>query len=362
MSDLLKVSDTESLFRTFAVVYRHENLLKAFRKSRKGKREKASVAKFEANLLEALHLLNHMLVQKTYKMSPYLVFEVYEPKKRTVMSAAFKDKIVQHSLCDNVLKERFSRSFILDNYASQDNKGTHFGLDRMEEFMRRFYRLHGMNGWVLKCDIRKYFYSIPHDILKQTVRKFIADADTLWLIDLIIDSTESSGIPIGNQTSQWFAVLYLSGLDHYVKEKLEIKYYGRYMDDFYLIHESKEYLQHCRHEIERIVSELGLSLNNKTNIFPIRNGIDFLGFHLYLTETGKVIRKVRRKSKSNVRRKLKRMKGLLEAGKITENKIQLSYDSWRGHAEKGNTYHLIRDMDAYFNKLFKEGENTCHKN
>lgn len=107
MSEFLKVSDTQNLLQDYEKVYGHENLLKAFKKSRKGKRGKASVAKFEASLLEALHLLNHMLVQKTYKMSPYLEFEVFEPKKRTVMSAAFKDKVVQHSLCDNVLEERF---------------------------------------------------------------------------------------------------------------------------------------------------------------------------------------------------------------------------------------------------------------
>jgi hypothetical protein len=294
-------------------------------------------------------------------MSPYLTFEVYEPKKRTVKSAAFKDKIVQHSICDNVLDEKLSRSFILDNYATQRGKGTHFGLGRLEEFMRRFYRLNGVDGWVLKCDVTKYFYTIPHDKLKEQLRKHVTDTDTLWLIDLIIDSTESPGIPLGNQTSQWFAVLYLNGLDHFIKEKLGIKYYGRYVDDFFLIHESKEYLQHCRREIERYIGELGLTLNNKTNVFPLKNGIDFLGFHTYLTETGKVIRKVRRKSKNNVRRRLKKLKGLLVRGDITIKMIQGSYQSWRGHAQHGNTYHLVHKMDGYYTKLFKESEEKCPK-
>ncbi|MDR1736246.1 MAG: RNA-directed DNA polymerase [Oscillospiraceae bacterium] len=345
----------------FEKVCGFKSLHTAFKKSRRGKRGKDSVAKFEANLLEALHLLHVMLTGKTYRMSPYLTFEVYEPKRRTVMSAAFKDKIVHHSICDNVLEERLSKSFILDNYATQRGKGTHFGLDRLEGFMRQYYRLHGMDGWVLKCDISKYFYSIRHDVLKEQLRKFVTDTDTLWLIDLIIDSTESPGIPIGNQTSQWFAVLYLSGLDHFIKEKLGIKYYGRYMDDFFLIHEDREYLQKCRGEIEKRVSELGLSLNNKTNLFPLRNGIDFLGFHTYLTETGKVIRKIRRKSKNNARRRLKRMKGLLVKGGLSFKKVQSSYQSWRGHAQHGNTYHLVRDMDAYFTKLFKECEEKCPK-
>ena len=120
----------------------------------------------------------------------------------------------------------------------------------------------------MKCDISKYFYSIQHEPLKQMTRKYIKDPDILWLVDLIVDSTENPGIPIGNQTSQWFAVMYLSGMDHFIKEKLGIRYYGRYMDDFYLIHEDKAYLQYCRGEIEQYVARLGLRMNKKTNIFP----------------------------------------------------------------------------------------------
>ena len=234
-----------------------------------------------------------------------------------------------------------------------DCEGTHFGLERLEGFMRRFYRVRGVDGWVLKCDISKYFYNIKHDALKSLIRKYISDPDCLWLLDMIIDSTEGNvGIPIGNQSSQLFALLYLSSLDHMIKEKLGIKFYGRYMDDFYLIHEDKEYLRYCWKEIERHVNELGLSLNAKTNIYPLKNGIDFLGFHSYLTESGAVIRKVRRKSKNNARRRLTKMRGLLEAGKITPEKVEQSYKSWRGHASKGNCYHLIRNMDQHYNKLF----------
>ena len=229
--------------------------------------------------------------------------------------------------------------------------------------MRRYYRKNGIDGWILKGDISKYFYSIRHDTLKTLIRKKISDPDVLWLCDMIIDSTEGNvGIPIGNQSSQLFALLYLNGLDHFVKEKLGIKYYGRYMDDFFLIHEDKEYLRHCREEIEARVGDLGLSLNAKTNIYPLRNGIDFLGFHTYLTETGAVIRKVRRRSKNNMKRKLKKMRGLVERGKITTATVEQSYQSWRGHAAKGNCYHLIRRTDHYYANLFKQKEAAqCQK-
>ncbi|MPM85036.1 hypothetical protein SDC9_132113 [bioreactor metagenome] len=180
---------------------------------------------------------------------------------------------------------------------------------------------------------------------------------------MIIDSTEGNvGIPIGNQSSQLFALLYLDGMDHYIKEKLGIKFYGRYMDDFFLIHEDKEYLRHCREEIEKHVGALGLSLNGKTNIYPLKNGIDFLGFHTYLTETGGVIRKVRRRSKNNMKRKLKKMGDLYAAGRIDKKTVEQSYQSWRGHASKGNCYHLIRRTDHFYNKLFNsKEEGKCRK-
>lgn len=362
----------------FERVYDFGNLYAGFLKARRGKRQKESVAKFEANLLEALCLLSEMLKNKTYHPSDYFVFKVYEPKERIVMTNAFKDKVVQHSLCDNIYEPAFSRAFIRDNYASQRGRGTHDGLYRLEEFMRSYYfsrkargeaecREEGLprqspqeagyaDGWVLKCDIGKYFYSIQHEPLKAMVRKYIRDPDILWLSDMIIDSTANPGIPIGNQTSQWFAVMYLSGMDHFIKEKLGIRYYGRYMDDFYLIHEDKAYLQYCRGEIEKFVGELGLRLNQKTNIFPLRNGIDFLGFHTYLTDSGKVIRKVRRSSKCNEQQKLKKQRGLLDAGKITLTQVEQSYGSWRSHAAKGNCYHLIRQTDALFKNLFKESK------
>lgn len=170
---------------------------------------------------------------------------------------------------------------------------------------------------------------------------------------MIIDSTEGPGIPIGNHTSQWFAVLYLSGMDHMIKERLGIKMYGRYMDDFYLIHPDKDYLRYSLEEIKKYLVPLGLELNQKTAIFPLTQGIDFLGFRTYLTDTGKVVRKVRRESKNRIQRKLKKYRHLLDEGRIDFETILQSYSSWTGHAEHGNSYHLIRKTDDLFFNLFK---------
>lgn len=339
----------------YSTLYEFDNLYNAYKKARKGKRWKGATVKYEMNALEATLYLQHLLKTKNYKMGKYNVFKVYEPKERVIMSTTFKDKVVQHSLCDNIIEPALERTFIYDNCASRRNKGVHFGLDRLSGFLREFHRRHGCDGWVLKCDISKYFYSIDHNVLKSQLRKHIQDEDIIELLDVIIDSTDNPGIPIGNQTSQFFALLYMNGLDHFVKEKLRIKYYGRYMDDFYLIHEDKQYLQYCRREIEGYVGNLKLRLNNKTAIFPIKNGLNFLGFHTYLTESGKAIRKLRRDSKQRMRRKLKKFKELYAARKITKEEINASFESWKSHASHGHCYHLIRNMQKYYDELFEEG-------
>lgn len=345
-------------------IYDFKNLYNAYRKARKGKRWKEAAVKFEINLMEAILLLKTQLKTKTYTLSEYNVFKVYEPKERLVMSNSYKDKVVQHSLCDNVLEPILTKTFIYDNYASQIGKGTDLGLNRLKYFMGRYYRQNKTaDGWVLKCDIRKYFYNIDHEKLKSMLRKYISCQDTLWLLDMIIDSTEGNvGIPIGNQSSQLLALLYLSGLDHFIKEKLGIKFYGRYMDDFYLIHKDKEYLKYCRKKITEYVARLGLELNDKTCISPLKNGIDFLGFHTYLTESGKVIRKLRQTSKNNMRRRLKKFKKLNAEHKLPKKRIECSYNSWVGHAKRGNCYHLIKDMNKLYDNLFKKEESKkCQK-
>lgn len=344
----------------FEIMADFNRLYSAYLKARKGKRWKYAVVRFEVNLLENLMALHFLLTSRKYRPSPYNCFLVHEPKVRLIMYNSFRDKIVQHSLCDYVLEPLLSKTFIYDNYASQKGKGTHFGLDRLKMFMQRYYRQFGADGWVLKCDIRKYFYSLDHDVLKSQLRRVIHDPDVLWLLDLIVDSTEGPGIPIGNHTSQWFAVLYLSGMDHMIKERLGIKFYGRYMDDFYLIHPGKDYLIYCLGEIKKFLDPLGLELNHKTAVFPLSQGIDFLGFRTYMTDSGKVVRKIRRDSKNRIRRKLKKFRHLLDEGRITFETVVQSYSSWTGHAEHGNSHHLIRQTDELFFTLFRKEMEEYH--
>lgn len=290
----------------------------------------------------------------TYHPHPYNVFRIYEPKERIIKSIIFRDKIVQRSLCDNVLEPAFEKTFIFDSYACRKSKGTHAGIKRTEEFFRRHYRQHGTEGWVLKCDIEKYFDSIDHAHLKRMVRKHIFDERVLQLLDLIIDSNPGGkGLPLGNQTSQWFSILFLSDFDHFIKERLGVKMYLRYMDDFVLIHPDKAFLQDCKKALEEYLASLGLSLNYKSHIFPIKNGVDFLGYHLYLTDTGKVVKKVRRDSVKRIKRKLKKYKLLYRQGKRTRKDIEQSYNSWKSHASHANTYYLLEKMDELYEQIFE---------
>lgn len=296
--------------------------------------------------------MRESLINKTYTVSSYGEFIIYEPKKRIVKSGSFKDKIVQHSLCDNVLLPEAGKHFVENNFAGQIGKGTLFGLDHLRDDMLQFYTEHGIKGYVLKCDITKFFYTIDHKILKDIIQKYFSDEDILWLCDLFIDSTkEDIGIPLGNQISQVFALMYLDGLDHLITEKLQIKYYGRYMDDFYLIHEDKKYLEYCLAVIQNYIHSLKLTLNGKTQIIPFKNGINFLGFHTYITRDGKAIRKLKGENKRKIKKRLLNNSELVKSGRMTKEKFYESYNSWRNHASHGNCVKLIHQMDNYVAKL-----------
>lgn len=187
--------------------------------------------------------------------------------------------------------------------------------------------------------------SIDHQILYELCKKaFVQNEDVLHLIKVIIDSydfEEEKGIPLGNQTSSWFALYYLDGLDRLIKEKLQIKYYTRYMDDGVLLHTNKDYLKYCLKQMKQYVQqERKLEFNQKTQIVPMSQGVDYLGFHFYLTETGKVIRRLRTSNKKRMKRKLKRFRHAYREGKITQEAVHRSLVSYCGHLSHGNTYHL----------------------
>jgi len=324
-------------------VYDFLNLYKAHLAARRGKRNKTDVIRFEMNLAQNLCKIHEQLKSKTYFPHPYKHFMVYEPKARSIYAPDYADRVVQHCLCDNIIMPTLEPRLIYDNAACRKGKGTHFSLDRLSGYMRAFHRQYGTRGYILKCDIKKYFENIHHDVLKYKLM-LIFDVDTYNLLSNIIDSyhhTPKAGLPLGNQTSQWMALYYLDVVDRLIKEKLKIKYYVRYMDDFVLIHRDKNYLQYCLSKIRQLCGEqLFIELNQKTQIFPLKNGADYLGWHLYLTETGKVIRKLRTASKKRMRRRLKLLQYEFKTWKIDFNAVCRSMSSSHGHLIHGHTYKL----------------------
>ena len=227
--------------------------------------------------------------------------------------------------------------FILDNCAGQVGKGTLFGLNRLSEQMQEFYKEYGFNGYILKCDIRKFFYNISHEQLKDMVEYYFNyDKDICWLVNLFIDSTPGKGIPLGNQINKGLALLYLDNMDKLIKIELGIEFYGRYMDDFYLIHQSKEHLKYCLSVLMEYLQSLELELNEKTQIFPFKNGVSYLGFHTYITDKGKVIRKLNNSKKRNAQRKYLKMAKLVVSGKIKKEKLDNSFKSWGNHVSHGD--------------------------
>lgn len=312
-------------------IYDFEMLHTAYLKSRKGKRDKHEVQKFELNLEENLIQLQNELIWGTYKTGEYRKFKVYEPKERDVAALPFRDRVVQHAIL-LVIEPIWEQRFIYDSYACRVGKGMHKGADRAQSMMRKVLRNHG-SLYVFKADISKFFYSIDHEIAKQLIRKRIACQQTLKLLDEIIDSSGGGvGLPIGNLTSQLLANMYLHELDEFVKQRLNEKYYIRYMDDFCIFHHDKDHLRHLRIDIERFLFEkLKLKTNAKTQIFPVSRqhgrALDFLGYRMWPTN-----RRVRKSSISRIYRKIRFMKKRYAKGTMTAQRIRASIISWVAHA------------------------------
>lgn len=330
------------------------NLYRAYMKAKSGKSRNGSCARFQTMSLEGINLLKEQLENQTYSIAPYNEFKVYEPKERVIKSCSFKDKVVQHCLCDNILQPRLKSVFIKENSAGQISKGTLYGMDLLAKQMRKFYLQHGLNGWILKCDISKFFYQIDHEILKDIVDYYFPDPYITWLNHLFIDSTESPGLPLGNQVAQVYALMMLDSVDKLVTRDLQVPLYGRYMDDFYLIHQDKDYLKFCLENIRDMVNDLGLALNNKTQIVPFKNGLLYLGFHHYMTAEGKYIRRLKSANKRAAKKKFKKLALKVIKGEISEQDFNRRYRAWKNHVSHGNCRKLVFSMDDYIKKILEE--------
>ena len=312
-----------------------ENLLLAFKQAIQGVGKKYYSLKYWANLESNLFKLQKELKTENYQPNDYRYFKIYKPKERTIAVADFEDRVV-HNAIVNILEPIYEKSFIYNSYATRKNKGTHKAIQKAQSYLKN-------NFWYFKTDIKKYFDSIDHNILNSILKRKIKDKKLLILIEKIITNggDNGKGLPIGNLTSQFFANVYLDKLDHYLKDNLGIKYYIRYMDDFVVLSENKEYLKKLRKKIkEFLANNLKLQLKAKATFINSRtNGLPFLGTRIF---TGTI-----RVKKENLERSINKIKlreRQYQTDKISEEKLQQSVNSIIAHLQNYNSYNLRKDI------------------
>lgn len=265
-----------------------ENIYEAYRLAHRGKTNSPDVIEFDKHKLYNLNKILEYLQKKEWdKLFKYYRFKLYDPKERIVDAMVFEGRIVQHILCDKILRPFFDKRLVKENSACRIGKGTDFANNLVKQGLTKVLRKHE-DRYVLKMDVRKYFPSIDRAVLKTLISIF-PDKEILELLYYIIDHCpEENGLPIGNQTSQWFALFYLNPIDRIIKEKYHQKYYARYMDDLIIILASKELLNELRYVAKE---KLHLLFNSKTQLIPLHKGFSFLGWR-YKIIGKKIIKRI----------------------------------------------------------------------
>ena len=326
------------------------NMRRALKRCCRNVRWKDSVVGYELHASQNTHKLIDSIRNGTYQISQYQHFTIYEPKKREIVATRIADRQVQMALCQAGLYEDFVEHFIYDNCACQTGKGTDFCLKRIKKHMTDYFRAYGSEGWVLKCDVHQFFPSTLHEVAKQAVRKRIRDPMACDYVCNVIDSFGGDrGIGLGSQISQLVELAVLDDLDHFIKERLQIKHYVRYMDDFILVHHDKQYLDQCKAKIEEQLSEIGLSLNKKTTIYNLKQGVKFLQWRFCYTASGRIVMHMASKKMGKQRRRLKKILLKEAAGDYSEGTGHDSLIAWRANAARGDTwYRQIRMRNYYY--------------
>lgn len=339
-----------------------ENFVLAAKKAQRGKRGRDDVQRFNFGLEKELLILQQELIDGSYRPGRFRSHWIYRPKARLISAAPYRDRVVHHALM-NILEPILDRHFHFDSYACRKDKGTHAAANRLQQLMRR-------HKYALQCDIRKYFPTIDHQILKRTFRRLIKDKKLLWLTDLIVDYSNkqekvlywfdgddlftpierAKGLPIGNLTSQWFANWYLNSLDHFITGKLGISGYVRYCDDFILLDNDRDVLKDARRKITNHLQQLRMCAHEcKLSVKPVRAGLPFVGYRIWPTH--KLIRKVNVKGFC---RRVKWMKKAYTSGVIGWEDIKIRLDSWIGHAKQADSIHLMKRLSKEW-KFTRDG-------
>jgi RNA-directed DNA polymerase len=344
----------KKFYDLFAGLVSFDNLHLAYRKAAKGKRGQPDVAEFEFHLERNLFTLQEQLATQTYRPGGYHSFHIRDPKRRLVSAAPFRDRVVHHALC-NLIEPLFERTFIGDSYANRIGKGTHAALNRAQQFSHQY-------RYVLQCDVRQFFPSLDLAILSGILARKIGDPQVLWLCEQILASgagvltneyemvyfpgddlfagLRRRGLPIGNLTSQFWANVYLNELDQFVKRQLQAKAYLRYVDDFLLFADEKRPLWQWKAAVRDKLAELRLTLHEASStVYPVHNGIPFLGFRLYPSH-----RRLKRRNGVAFQRRFKRLRRGYARGEVSLEQVDRSVQGWVAHASHGDTYGLRQSL------------------
>jgi len=337
--------------RFYPQIYTFENLARAARLARRGKRGRAEVCEFEYDLEHHLLEIRRKLRDETYTFAPYRCFTIREPKERLIHAAPFADRVVHHALC-NLIGPVLERAMIADSYACRTGKGAHLARDRAQHFLRG-------SPWVLKMDLRKYFFTIDHELLMNQIARKITDGQVLCLLrkllatytsgndyylpfesDTECDRLRPRGLPIGNLTSQILANYYLTPFDRFVKEELKCRRYLRYMDDCLIFSATKSDLAAVKKQATEYLADLRLKVHTqKSQIFPSSDGVNFLGFHLY-----PFYRRIRRANLIRFKNAWLIRQRQYRNSEIDFKKLLLSLNGWLGFGSHPDTNRLINSI------------------
>ncbi|MDP2736468.1 MAG: reverse transcriptase/maturase family protein [bacterium] len=322
-----------------------ENLLEAWKEFINGKRNKKDVQEFSLRLMDNIFSLHSDLINHTYNHGGYQAFKINDPKPRDIHKASVRDRLLHHAIY-RILYPFFDKTFIADSYSCRVNKGTHRAVNKFREFARQASKNHTRTCWALKCDIRKFFANIDHDILLNILKEYIPDENIILLLKNVIGSFSSEkeravGLPLGNLTSQLFVNIYMNKFDQFVKHKLKAKYYIRYADDFIIFSENKKWLEEQVLLIKEFLrQELKLELHpDKIFIKTITSGVDFLGMVNFSD-----YRVLRTKTKRRMFNKINGRYNELQNKIISEESFNQSLQSYLGMLKHCRGYKIEKEI------------------
>ena len=365
-------------------------LYDAFLKSKKNSDWKASVQKFETTYLLGLGKIQKELADDSYEFKKGSTFTIHERGKiRCITGECIEDRIVEHVLCDEIINPAITKYLIHDNGASQKGKGVSFTRRRLEAHLNKFYKEHGNNGYILLIDFSKYYDNIRHDVLMSMFRKYISDEKALGLIEQIVNKSQVDvsyisddevekcmnsvfdsikhdmvdkrlltgekmllkHMNIGNQLSQSAGIMYRIPIDNYIKIVMGVKYYAAYMDDSYIIHQDKGFLREILFEIISESRKIGITVNDKkTRICKLSERWRFMQVQYSLTETGRIIHKINPKNITRMRRKMKKLSGVLSESEFNSwiKSWLCGYAKYMSKKQRDNIYELSAKLKSKY--------------